>query len=70
MPCTKTGGLDDPAKKVGRISPGGLPRNSSCTLAGVSQLAYTPTPPRTTQSPLPVTSQATPARGLKPWAIC
>src|SRR4026207_2353760 len=64
VPCTNTGGLADPGKKVGRISPGGLPRNSSCTFACVSQLAYTPNPPRTTQSPLPVTSQATPARGL------
>src|SRR5215471_6502083 len=64
VPCVKTGGVDDPAKKVGRISPGGLPRNCSCTLADVSQLAYTPNPLRTIQSPLPPTSQATPARGL------
>src|SRR5215467_5686753 len=63
-PCLKTGGVADPAKKVGRISPGGFPRNPSCTLADVSQLAYMPNPLRTTQSPLPVTSQATPARGL------
>src|SRR5215510_14961446 len=64
LPCLKTGGVDDPAKKVGRISPGGLPRNPSCTFADVSQLAYMPNPLRTTQSPLPVTSHATPARGL------
>src|SRR6476469_774764 len=64
VPCVNTGGVDDPAKKVGRMSPGGLPRKPSWTLADVSQLAYTPTPPRTTQSPVPVTSHATPARGL------
>ena len=39
LPWLKIGGVDDPAKKVGRIRPGGLPRNSSCTLADVSQLA-------------------------------
>src|SRR5919108_5650396 len=49
VPCTNTGGVGEPAKKVGSINPGGLPRNSSCTLAEVSQLAYTPNPPRTTQ---------------------
>jgi len=27
-----------PAKNVGKTSPGGLPRNSSCTLAWVNQL--------------------------------
>src|SRR3954447_2492449 len=64
VPCVNTGGVDDPAKNVGRISPGGLPRNSSCTLADVSQFAYKPNPLRTTQSPVPVTSHATPARGL------
>src|SRR5919109_1568529 len=29
VPCRKTGGVAEPAKNVGRISPGGLPRNSS-----------------------------------------
>src|SRR4029077_13978987 len=53
-----------PAKKVGKTKPGGLPRNSSCTFAEVSQLLYIPKPPRTAQSPLPVGSQATPTRGL------
>src|SRR5258708_1761987 len=53
-----------PATKVGKTSPGGLPRNSSCTLAEVSQLLYTPNPPRTTQSPFPVGSHANPMRGL------
>src|SRR6266540_303613 len=38
-PWTKTGGVEDPSKKVGRMSPGGLPRNSSWTFACVSQLA-------------------------------
>src|SRR5262245_20795671 len=64
-PCLKMGGLDELAKKVGRISPGGFPRNCSWMLAGVSQFEYIPTPPRTSQSPLPVTSQAAPTRGLK-----
>src|SRR6476646_6603427 len=64
VPFVKIGGVAEPGKKVGKIKPGGLPRNSSCTLADVSQFAYTPKPLRTTQSPLPVTSQATPARGL------
>ena len=29
LPCVKIGGLGELAKNVGRISPGGLPRNSS-----------------------------------------
>src|SRR6185312_4771400 len=74
FPCEKTGGVDDPAKNVGRMRPGGLPRNCSCTLADVSQLAYTPNPLRTTQLPSPVTSQAAPARGLNTlgefWSAC
>ena len=65
MPCVKMGGLGELAKKVGRMSPGGFPRNCSWMLAGVSQLEYIPTPPRTSHSPLPVTSQATPTRGWK-----
>ena len=65
MPCVKIGGLDELAKKVGRISPGGFPRNCSWMLAGVSQLEYMPAPPRTSQSPLPLTSQATPTRGFQ-----
>src|SRR5690348_3499832 len=55
FPWTKTGGVDVPAVKTGSISPGGLPRNSSCTLAWVNQFAKIPAPPRTTQLPLPVT---------------
>ena len=39
VPWTNTGGVDVPSKNVGRIRPGGLPRNSSCTFADVSQLA-------------------------------
>src|SRR4051812_20438459 len=58
FPCEKTGGVDEPAKNVGRIRPGGLPRKPSCTLADVSQLAYTPNPLRTTQLPSPATSHA------------
>src|SRR4029450_5916524 len=65
VPCVKIGGLDELAKKVGRMSPGGFPRNCSWMLAGVSQFAYIPKPPRTSQSPLPVTSQAAPTRGWK-----
>src|SRR5919106_1252647 len=34
-------------------------------LAGVSQFEYIPTPPRSSQSPLPLTSHAAPTRGLK-----
>src|SRR5712691_1393552 len=34
-------------------------------LAGVSQLEYMPKPPRNSQSPLPLTSHATPTRGWK-----
>src|SRR5919109_1521566 len=64
VPWTKIGGVDEPSKKVGRMRRGGLPRNSSCTFACVSQFAYIPAPPRTTHVPSPVTSQATPARGL------
>src|SRR5579864_1424021 len=67
FPKTKIGAWADavpPATNVGATSPGGLPRNSSCTFAWVSQLLYIPKPPRTTQSPLPVGSQATPMRGL------
>jgi hypothetical protein len=65
VPCVKMGGLDELAKNVGRISPGGFPRNCSWMLAGVSQLAYIPRPPRTSQSPLPLTSQAAPKRGFQ-----
>src|SRR5215472_6639240 len=41
VPSTKIGAWAEavpPAKKVGATSPGGLPRNSSCTLACVNQL--------------------------------
>src|SRR2546426_8997990 len=65
VPCVKIGGLEELAKKVGRMRPGGFPRNCSWMLAGVSQLAYIPRPPRTSQSPLPLTSHAAPRRGLK-----
>src|SRR6266704_688966 len=65
VPCVKIGGLDELAKKVGRMSPGGFPRTCSWMLAGVSQLEYIPKPPRTSQSPLPVISHDTPTRGLK-----
>src|SRR5579862_3019614 len=67
VPRTKIGACADtvpPATNVGATSPGGLPRNSSCTFACVNQLLYIPKPPRTTQSPFPVGSQATPMRGL------
>src|SRR5262249_15555152 len=74
VPCVKIGGLDELAKKVGRMRPGGFPRNCSWMLAGVSQLEYIPAPPRTSQSPLPVTSQATPTRGFQtfgdPFSAC
>src|SRR6185437_11485442 len=63
LPRLKIGGFAVPAKNVGLTSPCGLPRNSSCTLAEVSQLLSSPTPPRTTQAPLPVGSQAAPTRG-------
>src|SRR5438309_10879053 len=65
VPSTKTGGVAVPAVNVGTIGPGGLPRNSSCTLAEVSQLLYRPKPPRITVFPLPVMSQANPTRGLR-----
>src|SRR5438045_1380803 len=39
FPRPKIGGVAVPAEKDARMSPGGLPRNSSCTLAEVSQLA-------------------------------
>jgi hypothetical protein len=65
VPCVKIGGLAELAKKVGRMSPGGFPRNCSWMLAGVSQLEYIPTPPRTSQSPLPLTSHAAPTRGFQ-----
>src|SRR5262245_61481665 len=65
VPCVKMGGLGELAKKVGMMSPGGFPRNCSWTLAGVSQLEYIPAPARTSQSPLPVTSQAAPTRGFQ-----
>src|SRR4026207_602984 len=64
-PCVKSGGLAELGKKVGRISPGGFPRNCSWMLAGVNQLEYIPTPPRSSQSPLPLMSQAAPTRGWK-----
>src|SRR5262245_8770794 len=74
LPCVKIGGLGELAKKVGRMSPGGFPRNCSWMLAGVSQLEYIPTPLRTTQSALPVTSQAAPTRGFQtfgdPFSAC
>src|SRR4029077_2370212 len=74
VPCVKMGGLDELAKKVGRMSPGGLPRNCSWMLAGVSQLEYIPRPPRTSQSALPLTSHATPTRGFHtlgdPFSAC
>src|SRR5262245_63018099 len=59
------GGLCELAKKVWIMSPGGFPRNCSWMLAGVSQLEYIPAPARTSQSPLPVTSQAAPTRGFQ-----
>src|SRR5262245_24625015 len=65
VPCVKIGGLAELAKKVGRMSPGGFPRNCSWMLAGVSQLEYSPAPPRSSQSPLPPMSQAAPMRGWK-----
>src|SRR5215510_6681946 len=65
VPCVKIGGLAELAKKVGRMSPGGLPRNCSWMLAGVSQFEYSPKPPRSSQSPLPLMSQAAPIRGWK-----
>src|SRR5208337_433891 len=66
VPWTNTGRLPGAfvAKNTGLISPGGLPRYSSWMLAGVSQLEYIPNPPRTTQSPFPLTSHAAPRRGL------
>src|SRR6266436_9059403 len=66
VPWTKTGRLAGafPEKNVGRIRPGGLPRNSSWMLAGVSQLEYIPNPPRNSQSPFPVISHAAPIRGV------
>src|SRR5260370_853117 len=64
VPWTKTGGVDVPAVNLGVISPGGLPRNSSWMLAGVSQLENSPNPPRKTQSPFPLISHAAPIRGL------
>ena len=67
FPRTKIGACAEsvpPATKFGATSPGGLPRNSSWTFAWVSQLLYTPNPPRTTHSPFPVGSHATPMRGL------
>src|SRR5450755_26577 len=63
VPSTKMGACAEavpPATNVGATSPGGLPRNSSCTFAWVSQLLYMPNPPRTTQSPFPVGSHDTP----------
>src|SRR5215510_1767983 len=69
VPCLKIGGLAELAKKVGRMSPGGFPRNCSWMLAGVSQFEYIPRPPRTSQSPLPVTSQATPTRGFQTFGV-
>src|SRR5690242_10878662 len=65
VPWTKTGRLAGAfvATNVERISPGGLPRNSSWMLAGVSQLEYIPNPPRSSQSPFPLISHAAPIRG-------
>src|SRR5215469_8398951 len=63
FPSTKIGACVlavPPWTNVGFTSPGGLPRNSSCTLACVSQLLYMPKPPRTTQSPRPVGSHEKP----------
>src|SRR5215469_3797962 len=66
VPWRKTGWLPGAldAEKVGKIKPGGLPRYCSWTFAGVSQFENVPKPPRITQSPLPVTSQAAPRRGV------
>src|SRR5262245_6286561 len=65
VPCVKIGGLAELAKKVGRMRPGGFPRNCSWMLAGVSQFEYIPAPARTSQSPLPLTSHAAPSRGFQ-----
>src|SRR5205814_5684122 len=66
VPWTKTGrvaGSVFAEANVGKISPGGLPRNSSWILAGVSQFEYIPNPPRSTQSPFPLMSHAAATRG-------
>src|SRR5271169_3920905 len=77
VPWTKMGWFPGAfvEKKVGLISPGGLPRNSSWTLAGVSQLVNIPNPPRNIQDPFPLISQAAPirgpgARGVRSKALC
>src|SRR5437773_11945737 len=64
LPCAKIGAGDPERSKVGRMPPGGLPRNSSCTLAWDSQFEYMPKPPLRTVVPFPATSHAMPARGM------
>src|SRR5207253_9270042 len=66
VPGTKTGRFPGAfaAKNVGRIKPGGIPRNSSWMFAGVSQLEYIPNPPRKSQSPVPLMPHAAASRGV------